>query len=68
MTSSSKCKQTCINVLSLCKHQQKKRDLKLNFFVQSTSFHESSEGLNTSLAYSSGEVWPYTNWVLYTQS
>jgi len=32
MTSSSKCKQICINILSLCKHQQKTRDLKLNIF------------------------------------
>ena len=32
MTSSSKCKQICINILSLFKHQQKTRDLKLKFF------------------------------------
>ena len=29
---SSKCKQICINIFSLCKHQQKTRDLKLKFF------------------------------------
>ena len=32
MMTSSKCKQICINILSLCKHQQKNRDLKLKFF------------------------------------
>ena len=29
MMTSSKCKQICINILSLCKYQQKSRDLKL---------------------------------------
>ena len=32
MPSSSKCKQICINILSLCKHQQKTRHFKLKFF------------------------------------
>jgi len=31
-----------------------------------TSLHESLEGLNSSLAYSNGELWPYTNGVFYT--
>ena len=57
MMTSSKCKQTCIKILSLCKHQQKPRDLKLNFFAAySTSLHESLEGLNSSLAHSDSEL------------
>ena len=32
MPSSSKCKQICIKILALCKHQQKIRDLNLKFF------------------------------------
>jgi len=37
----------------------KKRDLKLKFFaVQTTSLHESREGLNSSLAHSVSELWP----------
>ena len=35
VTSLSKCIQTCISTLSLCKHQQKTRDLQQKFFFQS---------------------------------
>jgi len=33
--------------------------------LQSKRLHESLEGLNGSLAYSGGELWPYPNWVLF---
>jgi len=61
MTLLSKCKQICVNILSICKHQQKTRDLKLKLFfpVQTTGLHESLEGSDSSLAYSNGELWPY---------
>jgi len=34
------------------------------FPVYTTSLHESLEGLNNSLAYSNGELWPCTNGVI----
>jgi len=36
------------------------------FPVETTSLHESLEGLNSSLAYSGGELRPYPNWVFFT--
>jgi len=45
----------------------KNRDLKLkNFFpVSTTSLHECLEGLNSSVAYSNSELWPYPQGVLF---
>jgi len=51
----------------MCEHQQKTRDLKLKFFFQSKLlvFTSLLEGLNNSLAYSNGKLWPYTEGVLF---
>jgi len=36
-------------------------------FLQSKlQVFESLEGLNSPLAYSGGELWPYPNWMLFT--
>jgi len=48
-----------MNILSLCKHQQQKTR------SQAEKFLQSFEGLNSSLAYSSAELWPCANEVLY---
>jgi len=66
MTSLSKYKQICTNILLIYEHQQKRRNLKLKIFFQfNLLVFESLEGLNSSLAYSNGELWPYTKGVLY---
>jgi len=57
----------CLNILLLCKQPQRTRDLKLKFLfaVWTASLHESFEGLNSSLGFSNGKLWPYPKGVLF---
>ena len=56
---SSKNIQICINILSLCIHQQKTRSPNAEFFfIASYMFSRVFRGLNGSLDYSDGELWP----------
>jgi len=62
LITSSKYIEICINILSLCIHQQKTRNPKSEcfFLLQTTWLHKSLEGLNSFLAHSDGELWPAT--------